>query len=572
MTARRAHAYPQVDARAAGLINLRVIACPAGATAAQALDIVLKRSGRALALHGKEGLVLLEDLTRAVQLGLPALAADTLRRPVPVVTANETEITVRRRLLSGAPAVLVTERLHPIGAVGRSAVHADAVAGLSLAARLRSRVSPAALRLLTEVGRLAGTVGSRAFAVGGIVRDALIDSGADAIGDRRGPRDIDIVIEGDGIGLARRAARALGGRLTVHEAFGTASIEGQAGGRLDIVTARAERYGAPGALPTVRAGTIIADLERRDFTVNAMAIELSSGAFGLLDPLGGRQDVERRRIRVLHPLSFVEDPTRIFRAARYATRLGFTLDRASLRARALALRLAPYAALSGRRIAAEIELVLGDTAPGTTLGRLAACGAFRLLDRRFRISRASARRIAVLPDAIAWVRARRLTAAPLELAALAIVADQRPEVVTAALRALGLSGDPVARLLRTYAGVPALLARLADAAAAAPSARATLLRDRPAIDLAWAWLIGGAEARAQLDWYLAGASRVRAELRGEELVDLGVPRGPAVGLVLRRLRDARIDGSARSRDDEVGLVRAWRAAGMAEPSTARREG
>ena len=216
--------------------------------------------------------------------------------------------------------------------------------------------------------------------------------------------------------------------------------------------------------------------------------------------------------------------------------------------------------------------MLDDAAPGATLGRLGACGAFRLLDRRFRISRASARRLEALPDAIAWVRARGLTAAALELAALAIVADQRPDVATAALRTLGFSGQPVARLLRAYEGVPALLGRLADASAAPPSARAALLRDRPAIDLAWAWLIGGAEARAQLDWYLASASRVRAELRGEELVDLGVPRGPAVGLVLRQLRDARIDGCARNRDDEVGLVRAWRAAGMAEPSTARKEG
>ena len=554
MTARRAHAYPQVDVRAGDLTDVRVVPCPADASVLRGRALLGTGRGRALVLAGQKALVFPGDLARAMALGLETLRVAELARPVPAVLRGDSEVGVRRRLLAGAPAVLVLDRFRPIGAVGRAALAGAAVAGPSLVVRLRSRCAAEVLELLAEVGRLADAAGARAFAVGGVVRDALIDGARTA---RAEGRDLDVVVEGDAIAVARRVARALGGTLTVHPVFGTASIEGLRPGRLDLVTARAERYAAPGALPTVRAGTILDDLARRDFGVNAMAVELDSGALRLLDPLGGRQDMLRRRLRVLHPLSFVEDPTRIFRAARYAARLGFSLERATLRAQALALRLAPYPALSGGRIAAEIERVLDDAAPAAALARLGAAGAFRLLDPRLRFSRVTRARLEGLPAALGWLRERGLAAPPLELAALAIVGDQAAEVAAAGLRGLGFSGEPLARLLRAREAGPLLAERLAALSGAPASRRAALLRGRAAIELAWAWLGGDRPARAALDWYLGGAAQVRGVLRGEELIALGVPRGPAVGLVLGRLRDARLDDRARSRADEAALVRQW---------------
>ena len=567
MTARRAHAYPQVDVRAGDLTDVRVVACPADASVLRGRALLGPGSGRALVLAGQKALVFPDDVARAMTLGLETLRVAELARPVPAVLRGDSEVGVRRRLLAGAPAVLVLDRFRPIGAVGRAALAGAAVAGPSLVVRLRSRCAAEVLELLAEVGRLADAAGARAFAVGGVVRDALIDGARTA---RAEGRDLDVVVEGDAIAVARRVARALGGTLTVHPVFGTASIEGLRPGRLDLVTARAERYAAPGALPTVRAGTILDDLARRDFGVNAMAVELASGALRLLDPLGGRQDMLRRRLRVLHPLSFVEDPTRIFRAARYAARLGFSLERATLRAQALALRLAPYPALSGGRIAAEIERVLDDAAPAAALARLGAAGAFRLLDPRLRFSRVTRARLEGLPAALGWLRERGLAAPPLELAALAIVGDQAAEVAAAGLRGLGLSGEPLARLLRAREAGPLLVERLAALSGAPASRRAALLRGRAAIELAWAWLGGDRPARAALDWYLGGAAQVRGVLRGEELIALGVPRGPAVGLVLGRLRDARLDERARSRADEAALVRQW--AEERPDSTERKDG
>src|SRR5262249_35749575 len=146
----------------------------------------------------------------------------------------------------------------------------------------------------------------------------------------------------------------------VHRAFGTASIEGAAI-RVDVATARRERYEARGSLPVVTAATLDQDLRRRDFTVNAMAIAVWPSAFGQLhDPHGGQADLGRGRLGPLSPLSFVEDPTRIFRAARYAARLGFTLDDRGTRARRLALSLGDYPALSGQRLRGEIELLAAE--------------------------------------------------------------------------------------------------------------------------------------------------------------------------------------------------------------------
>ena len=168
-------------------------------------------------------------------------------------------------------------------------------------------------------GRLAAAHGARAFVVGGLVRDALLERSPAA-------HDLDVVVEGDALAVARALADAVGGVLVEHERFLTASVTLADRKRVDLVTARSERYERPGALPHVLPALIAQDLKRRDFTVNTLAVELASGGFGLLDPLGGGADLARRKLRILHPLSFVEDPTRIFRAARYAARLGFALD------------------------------------------------------------------------------------------------------------------------------------------------------------------------------------------------------------------------------------------------------
>ena len=538
--AKRAHAYPQVSLVAVDLVNTAVTQAPAPIAIGAALRLARKRDAAIVVVDGR--CALREDLVRASLLGLDDLASTAVARDLPCVDAGAGEVTVRRLLAKGAPLVVVRDRRGPVGAV---AARGATTATLPTARRVADRLSSDTRALLESIGRLAAARGARAFLVGGMVRDLWRDAEMTSA-------DLDVVVEGDGLAVAREFARALGGSVREHRRFLTASVEAPRTGRIDVTTARSERYESRGALPRVMPAGIDQDLRRRDFTINAMAIELHSGAFGLLDPLGGRAALVRRRLRVLHPLSYVEDPTRMFRAARYATRFGFAQDAATARARALALRLVPYAALSGQRLAAELERILAEARAELTLSRLGTDGAFRLLDPRYRFTASTAHLVAELPGALAWVRARGLGVEPVELGALALTGDEPQAIATAALERLAFAGEPLARLRHALAEGRALVARLRDANA--PSARARVLREQAPVVLAWLWLVGDGRTRAVLDWYL-GLARALVALSGDEVVALGVPRGPAVARVLAELRDGRLDGRITDRAMEIAQVR-----------------
>jgi len=538
--AKRAHAYPQVSLVAVDLVNTAVTQAPAPIAIGAALRLARKRDAAIVVVDGR--CALREDLVRASLLGLDDLASTAVARDLPCVDAGAGEVTVRRLLAEGAPLVVVRDRRGPVGAV---AARGATTATLPTARRVADRLSSDTRALLESIGRLAAARGARAFLVGGMVRDLWRDAEMTSA-------DLDVVVEGDGLAVARELARALGGSVREHRRFLTASVEAPRTGRIDVTTARSERYESRGALPRVMPAGIDQDLRRRDFTINAMAIELHSGAFGLLDPLGGRAALVRRRLRVLHPLSYVEDPTRVFRAARYATRFGFAQDAATARARALALRLVPYAALSGQRLAAELERILAEARAELTLSRLGTDGAFRLLDPRYRFTASTAHLVAELPGALAWVRARGLGVEPVELGALALTGDEPQAIATAALERLAFAGEPLARLRHALAEGRALVARLRDANA--PSARARVLREQAPVVLAWLWLVGDGRTRAVLDWYL-GLARALVALSGDEVVALGVPRGPAVARVLAELRDGRLDGRITDRAMEIAQVR-----------------
>ncbi|PYO19803.1 MAG: hypothetical protein DMD88_14040 [Candidatus Rokuibacteriota bacterium] len=538
--AKRAHAYPQVSLVAVDLVNTAVTQAPAPIAIGAALRLARKRDAAIVVVDGR--CALREDLVRASLLGLDDLASTAVARDLPCVDAGAGEVTVRRLLAEGAPLVVVRDRRGPVGAV---AARGATTATLPTARRVADRLSSDTRALLESIGRLAAARGARAFLVGGMVRDLWRDAEMTSA-------DLDVVVEGDGLAVARELARALGGSVREHRRFLTASVEAPRTGRIDVTTARSERYESRGALPRVMPAGIDQDLRRRDFTINAMAIELHSGAFGLLDPLGGRAALVRRRLRVLHPLSYVEDPTRVFRAARYATRFGFAQDAATARARALALRLVPYAALSGQRLAAELERILAEARAELTLSRLGTDGAFRLLDPRYRFTASTAHLVAELPGALAWVRARGLGVEPVELGALALTGDEPQAIATAALERLAFAGEPLARLRHALAEGRALVARLRDANA--PSARARVLREQAPVVLAWLWLVGDGRTRAVLDWYL-GLDRALVALSGDEVVALGVPRGPAVARVLAELRDGRLDGRITDRAMEIAQVR-----------------
>ncbi|MDP2921133.1 MAG: CCA tRNA nucleotidyltransferase [Candidatus Omnitrophota bacterium] len=212
--------------------------------------------------------------------------------------------------------------------------------------------------MIKTVGKIADEMGVGAYLVGGPVRDKLLG---------RANCDLDFVIEGSGISFAEILNKKLKGRLTAYRAFGTATIQLK-GKRVDIVTARKESYKHPAAYPDVTTGTIKDDLFRRDFTINAMAMALNKKNFGkLVDFYGGEKDLKRRVIRALHDKSFMDDPTRIFRAVRFSVRFGFKIEPHTKKLIKEALLGGFLGEVNKGRIKKEIELFLKEKDPGKCL-------------------------------------------------------------------------------------------------------------------------------------------------------------------------------------------------------------
>ena len=190
-----------------------------------------------------------------------------------------------------------------------------------------------------------------AYLVGGYVRDSTL--GRESV-------DIDIVVEGDGVKVARKLNAKLNGKLTCHAEFGTATISINSH-RVDLASARTEKYPSPGHLPHVYLSTIVEDLNRRDFTINAIAMSISKENFGeIFDPFEGLNDIKKKLIRILHRNSFIDDPTRIFRALRYKNRFGFKVEEDTERLMREAIKNGMVSRLSGQRILNELQLIFEE--------------------------------------------------------------------------------------------------------------------------------------------------------------------------------------------------------------------
>jgi tRNA nucleotidyltransferase (CCA-adding enzyme) len=357
------------------------------------------------------------------------------------------------------------------------------------------------------------------------VRDALL-------GLPHGP-ELDLVVEGDAIALAQRLGHELGARVIAHPRFGTATIEIPHCGHLDLVTARRETYPAPGALPSVVAGTIADDLARRDFTVNAMALRLSGADAGeLLDPHGGLADLEDRLIRALRPDAFREDPSRLVRAARYAARLGFDL---APETEAAARAAAPGLETASARIGDELRRLLEEPTAAAGLGLLARLGVGWVAEPD---AGALASRMAAIDAALARPGAPDLPVWPLRMGeGLAAEAADRAALPgwSRALASEVREGADLARRL---------------GAAGAPSDVDRVLRAAPPAAAVGA-LAHGAEAVA--GWWCGDRERAPA-VRGADLVRAGVAPGPAIGRALAEVRAALLDGRVGGPEEQLALA------------------
>ena len=241
-----------------------------------------------------------------------------------------------------------------------------------------SNISPHIRRLLQEIGRLGEETTQSVYVVGGFVRDLLIG---------RENLDIDIVVEGDAVDFACQLAEVWESKVQAHCQFKTAIIIRHDGLRLDFVSARNETYPNPGALPSVEYGTIVEDLHRRDFSINALAVQLQPDTFGeLVDCTDGLQDLRSGAIRALHERSFIDDPTRIFRAIRYEGRYNFQITETDQRRMLDAIEQGVLNLISGQRIRNEIDYILSEEAAPQIIKRIGAFNLFGTIHPTWKIS------------------------------------------------------------------------------------------------------------------------------------------------------------------------------------------
>jgi tRNA nucleotidyltransferase (CCA-adding enzyme) len=406
---------------------------------------------------------------------------------------------------------------------------------------LADHLSPETLRLVRKAGALAAAKRLEVHLVGGAVRDILLG---------RPSSDLDLVVEGDAIKLAEALAREVDGRLVVHRRFGTAKIRTDALA-LDLAMARAETYARPGALPSVRPGSIRDDLARRDFTINAMALRMDPGGFGkLADPFDGQQDLQNKLIRILHDRSFVDDATRMLRAVRYEQRFGFHLEAST--EKLLRVSVSRLSTVSGDRIRHELELILKEEHPEKALKRAEDLGLLAGIHPALK--------------ADDWLetnfeKARQSTSAPSLSLFLALMTYRfslpECEDFTNSLKTPGT----VSRVIRDTALLREQIPSL-DRPDLPTSAICALLREYPPTPiLACAIAADSALVHERLTLYLTRWRYVRTALGGDALRRLGVPLGPRVGQMLKALHEAKLDGKVDSREQEIELVQRWLSGG-----------
>ncbi|MFN8481576.1 MAG: CBS domain-containing protein [Anaerolineae bacterium] len=431
-----------------------------------------------------------------------------------------------------------------------------------LAQRFENRLTPDALALIHQASQTSERLEFGLYVVGGFVRDLLLNA-------PRVATDIDLVVEGDAHALVEALVRAYGGRATFHRAFGTAHWQpaNPAQPPLDFVTARTEFYTEPTALPTVAESSIKLDLHRRDFTINTMALALNPERYGeLLDFYGGQSDLRRRLVRVLHSLSFVEDPTRILRAVRLEQRLDFDVEPRTAELIADAIGLLDRT--SGDRLRHEVYRILQEPrdVPARALRRLDSMDVLAALHPDLRWSEAMAERlanarlVALSPEGGCLrvsLTQHQVLAPDAQLSnpvppaySLALVAyDLDASDIEALALKLKLSRNDT-RLVRELVTLKALLPRLAQPDLA-PSALVRLLEP---FSEAACCLLSVAErsgfVHARLEEYRAHQRSFRPVVTGDDLRAMRLPPGPTYRVILARLRDARLDGEVTTDEGE----------------------
>ncbi len=416
----------------------------------------------------------------------------------------------------------------------------------NLSSWLRDRFPAEIFNILKLSGTVAESLGFNAYLVGGSVRDLLLG---------KQNLDIDLVIEGDGIRFAYILAEQINARVKPHHKFGTAQVK-RGALRIDIATARTEYYESPAALPKVETSSIKKDLYRRDFTINTLAIRLNPNDFGLLiDFFGGQRDLKEKTIRVLHNLSFVEDPTRSFRAIRFSERFGFRLSRHTAFLMKSAIEMNLFDKLSGTRLYEELLLSFNETSPVLTLRRLSDHGLLKVIHERIVFNKQLERDLESTAETLAWYNLlyldQKIEKGMLYL--MTLLSHLNDQERTDALARL--STPPKARNI-ILEGVRQQREIVAGLPARDPVSLYHLLSDRE-LEIILFSMSSTTDAgkKKDISHFLVELRKVRPILKGNDLKKLGLPEGPIYSKILDKLLHEKLAGKLKTAEDEITFVK-----------------
>lgn len=561
------------DKRAGDYMSSPAVGIEENRTIKEADELMLRFGLKAVPVFQQDtrrcvGLLDAQTASRAVGHGLESLTLDiymqrrvrTLRADASMGDLMETIVGARQRLV---PIVAEDETVQ--GVVTRTDlinVFVDDPGGVPVPVRenrkerdvsklMRDRLPKECLDLLTRAGALGDRLGLAVYAVGGFVRDLLLE---------RPNQDIDLVVEGNGIAYARELAAELGGRVREHQEFLTAVVifEERPGlrRRIDVATARLEYYEYPAALPTVELSSIKMDLFRRDFTINALAIRLEKQAFGrMVDFFGGQRDIRERLIRVLHTLSFVEDPTRCLRAVRFEQRYAFRLGAAAEKLIKNALNLKLMDKLSGARLFHELKLICEEDNPVTCLERLDALGILSAIHPQLALNPTKLELLRALKDMLDWYRLLYFEDTPQRwfIFLLGLCRSLNYQETSAVFARLGLpqtqKGDVLQLRERLRSTLPQVeawqtregrISELCELLHAIPLDGLLFMMGRTSLD----------RVRKNLSRYITSWRREKVDITGSDLLNLGLAPGPIFGLIMRKILAAKLDGEAPTRESQ----------------------
>jgi tRNA nucleotidyltransferase (CCA-adding enzyme) len=498
------------------------------------------------------GVVTREDLDKAVGHGLSHAPVKSVMHTSIVSCSEETPLAELQRLVASTDAgrVPVVRDGEVAGVVTRSDVLRaleepvrDVAEAEGTARDLSERLL--ALEHLAAVFEAVQAVGAGfdgVYLVGGAVRDLLMGEPS---------FDVDIAVEGDGIAFGRALAKALAGRASTHPKFGTAIVIAADGTRVDVATTRTEFYDYPAALPRVERATLRQDLFRRDFTINAMAVSLKGEDFGrLVDFFGGLADLENGVVRVLHNLSFIDDPTRIFRAIRYENRYGFRMEAHTLALARACVDMNLVGELSSARLRDELQQLLGEARVDAAVLRMGELGVARAVHPRLAADKEAVRLIAAV-DAARASLAPDVPAWHLRLAVLA--RHLSPAELYDWFERLKVRRRDAERIADAVTVAPRLVALVADAEEPAEVRRLVEPHDPDGALLAHA--LAPPAVRERLERYFRELRGVRLEITGGDLAGLGIRESPRVGEILQELLRRKLNGELDGRESELDAAR-----------------